>query len=212
MVFATSSLATLWAIINVRGIHQRSQHFIPSTYWRWSQPVDVAIPRDWAILSADEWWSASILSDYLGKSFVWSPSWTWNRFEVRSSLSPIDVSDPSVRLAARHRTIPVVICEAWMSFNPHAVLVSEKFNHIALFNHINQAVLAGSIRSLCCNLHGHWKYQTNFNQPQTPDVRFLALLIIYCDYWRRSRFRFNITHPVCFMTFQTCSRSTWRPD
>jgi hypothetical protein len=54
--------------------------------------------------------------------------------------SPPDVSDPSAYLAARHRTIGVVIAEVLMNFNPRAAFAGEKLDHIALFNHTNKAL------------------------------------------------------------------------
>jgi hypothetical protein len=98
--------------------------------------------------------------------------------------SPFDVSDLSVYLAARHRIIPVVIFEMLMNFNPHTDFVGAKFDYITVFNHTNKTLLAGSIRWSCCNLRGHWEHQTNFNQQQTRDVKFVAILIIYHDSWR----------------------------
>jgi hypothetical protein len=64
-----------------------------------------------------------------------------------------------------------------------------------LFNHMNKILLAEPIRWSCCDLRGHWEHQTNFNQQQTTNVRFLTFLIIYCDSWRESRFWLNIKHP-----------------
>jgi hypothetical protein len=67
----------------------------------------------------------------------------------RSVLPPpshLDVSDPSVHLAARHLIVPVVIFEALMKFNPCEVFVGEKLDHMALFNDTKKALFAGLIR------------------------------------------------------------------
>jgi hypothetical protein len=61
-----------------------------------------------------------------------------------------------------------------------------------LLNHTKKAFLTGPIRWRCYCLRSHRGHRTNFNQSQTSDVQFLAILIFYRDSWRRSRFRLNI--------------------
>jgi hypothetical protein len=146
MVFVPSSLDTFWATVNVCGIHWRWQHFISSPAHiegddkrlmlrsqeseQSCEPINGAPPRSCVGLHRSVLHLASFLDL---KSF-------------RGPFSPLDVSNPSIYLVARHSTIPAVIFEALMNFNPRAAFLGEKLDHRALFNRMNKAVLAGPIR------------------------------------------------------------------
>jgi hypothetical protein len=67
----------------------------------------------------------------------------WQSFP--GPFSRLYISNPSVQLAARHRTLPVIICEALMNFNPRAAFVGEKLDHTTLVNHANNELLVGLI-------------------------------------------------------------------
>jgi hypothetical protein len=180
--------------VNVCGIHRRWQHSIPSTYPKWRHRVDLVIPRKWLTLWTNKWEFASILCRIASQG---PSSCTLRGLEIVSkSILPMNVCDPSVHLAVRDHTVLVMTFEALMDFKLYMDFVSEKRDHIALSNHTTKTLLTGSIRWSWCNLHGHGEHETNFNQQQSTNVRFLTILIVYRDSWRRSRCRLNIKHLV----------------